>query len=450
MSRAQVDINLKGTKPQMEFWASDARYRAFVGGIGSGKTFAGCVEVLRQKPKTRGAIIAPTYRMLQDATLQTFLEMARKADIIREWRRSDMIMTLENGTEILFRSADEPDKLRGPNLGWFWLDEAAMMPELVFDLMIGRLRLAPGLGWVTTTPKGRNWLYKLFGKGRDGYDLIQCSTRSNTFLPKHFAGTLMEKYKGVFLEQEEGGKFVEWVDAPAYDSYSSGRNVKKGIRSRYQPSLPLYLTCDFNARVMIWGVIQIIGKQPLLLTEVAMVGTIPKSPSIPRMVSKFRLAFPDHAGGVVIYGDASGDSLAAQTGRTSYDMLLEGFRNYSCPVDLMVPRKNPPVINRVHAMNDVLEGAGEWLPLLMDEDETPFIQRDFSNVEWDESGTRIKQITDKLDERSTLTHASDGVGYWAAMDAPFASLQAEVEKISRGSDSATEQVEYDGLAVGGF
>jgi len=450
MSRAQVDINLKGTDPQMQFWAAEERYRAFVGGVGSGKTFAGCVEVLRQPAKTRGAIIAPTYRMLQDATLQTFLEMARKADIIREWRRSDMLMTLENGTEILFRSADDPDKLRGPNLGWFWLDEAAMMPELVFDLMIGRLRLNPGRGWVTTTPKGMNWLYNLFGKGREGYSLTQCSTRSNIFLPKHFSGTLMEKYKGVFLEQEEGGKFVEWVDAPAYDSFSSVRNVKKGIRSRYQSTLPVFLACDFNARVMIWGVVQIIENQPMVLTEIAMVGSSPRPPSIPRMVSKFRLQFPDHAGGVVIYGDATGAALAAQTGRTTYDILLDAFKNYSCSVDMMVPKANPAVANRVRAMNNVLDGAGCWLPLVMDEDETPFIQRDFSNVEWDESGMRIKQITDKLDERSTLTHASDGLGYWASMDAPFASIEAEVEKTDNQTDYDFPQVEYDGLAVGGF
>lgn len=448
--RLQVDLNVKGTKPQRKFWDSNDRYRAFVGGVGSGKTYAGCVEVLRQKSKTRGAIIAPTYRMLQDSTLQTFLEMVTEADIISEWRKSDMQMVLKNGTEILFRSADEPDKLRGPNLGWFYLDEAAMMPELVFDLMIGRLRLAPGRGWITTTPKGMNWVYDLFAKGRDEYDLIQCSTRSNTFLPKHFSGTLMDRYKGVFLEQEEGGRFVEWVDTPAYDSYIRNRNVQPGLRSRYRPSLPIRLTCDFNARVMVWGVIQVIDRQPIILTEIAMVGTVPISPSVKRMVTKFRLEFPDHSGGVMIYGDATAESLSAQTGKTSYDSMLEAFENYSSEVQLIIPKSNPRIVNRIRSVNDVLDGTGEWFPLLMDEEETPFIQRDFANVEWDASGTMIKQITDRLDARHTLTHASDGIGYWAAMDVPFAGVKEGMGKKSRETSYDYEQVEYDGLAVGGF
>lgn len=450
MSKPLVTLNTKGTVPQMEFWSAEEAYRAFVGGVGSGKTYAGCIEVMRQPSRSRGAVIAPTYRMLQDATLQTFLEIAREADLIEEWRRSDMLMRLRNGTEILFRSADEPDKLRGPNLGWFWLDEAAMMPELVFDLMIGRLRLAPGRGWVTTTPKGMNWLYSLFGKGIEGYKLVQCSTKSNTFLPERFAKGLERRYKGVFLDQELDGKFVEWVDAPAYDSYSSAKNVRKGIRSRYQPSLPIILTCDFNARVMIWGVIQIQGNQPLMLTEIAMVGTVPSTPSIKRMVSKFRLEFPDHAGGVLVYGDASGENLSHHTGTTSYDIMLEAFRNYSCRVELMIPRKNPPVLNRIRSTNDVLDGHGDWLPLLMDEDETTWFQRDFANVEFDESGTRIKQITDKLDDRHTLTHATDGFGYWASMDVPFASIKADIEKSGDQDWDDFYQVEYDGLAIGGF
>ena len=65
------------TGPQVAFWGSPERFRAFVGGIGSGKTYAGTVEILRQPAGSTGMVVAPTYPMLRDATLRTFADLAR-------------------------------------------------------------------------------------------------------------------------------------------------------------------------------------------------------------------------------------------------------------------------------------------------------------------------------------------------------------------------------------
>lgn len=141
MTTERTIINVQGTEPQLKFWTDPRRYRAFIGGVGSGKTYAGALECIRQDP-SRGAIIAPTYRMLMDATLDTVMRIYEQANLVKEWVKSEMRMTTHNGLDIIFRSGDDPEKLRGPNLGWFWLDEAAMMPELVFKIMLGRLRLS--------------------------------------------------------------------------------------------------------------------------------------------------------------------------------------------------------------------------------------------------------------------------------------------------------------------
>ena len=60
---------------QVNFWNDPAKFRAFVGGVGSGKTTAGAVELLRQPANRTGLIVAPTYPILRDATLRTFLEL---------------------------------------------------------------------------------------------------------------------------------------------------------------------------------------------------------------------------------------------------------------------------------------------------------------------------------------------------------------------------------------
>ena len=198
----------KQTAPQRRFWQSTAPYRAFIGGVGSGKTRAGCVEVLNMPPKTTGMVLAPTYPMLRDATFRTFLSLVRDAGILAEFNKAEMTVHLIDGKTILFRSADNPDRLRGPNLGWFWLDEAAMMSADVWLIMLGRLRGHPGRAWVTTTPRGSNWLAKLVTSGPD-YEMIRSSSRENPFLPPGFVASLEAAYTARMVRQEVDGIFLD-------------------------------------------------------------------------------------------------------------------------------------------------------------------------------------------------------------------------------------------------
>lgn len=201
------------TEPQLVFWQSQARFRAFVGGVGSGKTRIGCLAALAQPAGSVGVVAAPTYVMLRDATLRTFMELAQESGALRAWRKSEHTAELVNGSEIMFRTADSPDRLRGPNLGWFWLDEAAMMPVDVWNIMLGRLREFPGRAWVTTTPRGPNWIYDRWQRNvLPDYELIRSSSRSNPFLPPDFVQSLERAYTGRFSRQEIEGDFL--LDTP--------------------------------------------------------------------------------------------------------------------------------------------------------------------------------------------------------------------------------------------
>ena len=201
------------TGPQLQFWQSADPFLAFVGGVGSGKTRIGCLNVLRQLRGSTGVVAAPTYPMLRDATLRTFMELAHEGGVLAEWRASDMTAELVNGTTILFRSADQPDRLRGPNLGWFWLDEAAMMPVDVWNIMLGRLRESPGRAWITTTPRGDNWIYdRWVRKALPGYTIVYSSSRDNPYLPAGFIANLQGAYTERFARQEIEGQFL--MDTP--------------------------------------------------------------------------------------------------------------------------------------------------------------------------------------------------------------------------------------------
>ena len=198
----------KSTIPQQKFWSSDARFRLFVGGIGSGKTRAGIIEALRMPPHSTGMIVAPTYPMLRDATLRTFLELTRSANILVSFKQGEMQAKLRGERTVLFRSGDDPDRLRGPNLGWFMLDEAAMLADEVWNIMIGRLREKPSKGWAVTTPRGKNWLYYKFNSGIE-YDIVKSSSRDNPFLPEGFIESLDKSYTAEWRAQEIDGDFLD-------------------------------------------------------------------------------------------------------------------------------------------------------------------------------------------------------------------------------------------------
>jgi len=214
---------------QSAFHFSGAKFRAFIGGIGSGKTLAGVQEVIRacgRYPGSRGMIVAPTYRMLRDATRWEFLRVcAQVPGLLTEFKESANEATLVTGGTILFRSADEPDRLRGPNLGFFYLDEAALMSEQAWYITIGRLREKPALGWITTTPKGRNWVWREFAaEAREGYEVFRATTADNPYLAHEFVSSLEMAYTGNFAKQELLGEFVAF-EGLVYEEFSRAVHI---------------------------------------------------------------------------------------------------------------------------------------------------------------------------------------------------------------------------------
>ena len=195
---------------QVAFWTDPSAVRGYIGGVGSGKTFAGAVEVLRQPEGTTGVILAPTFPMLRDASQRTFFNIC-PPQCIKEHNKSENRTELANGSTILWRTADNPDHLRGPNLSWAWIDEAAFITEAAFKVVLSRLRVAPGHLWVTTTPNGQNWLYRRWVQDQLGYALHYGKTADNPFNVAGFAEELRRQYAGdpAYAAQELDGQFVD-------------------------------------------------------------------------------------------------------------------------------------------------------------------------------------------------------------------------------------------------
>jgi phage terminase large subunit-like protein len=133
-----------------------------------------------------------------------------------------MMATLVNGSEILFRSTDSPDRLRGPNLHWWFGDESAMYDKEVWPIMIGRLRAdgRAGMACLATTPRGRNWLYER----QNEMTMFRARTRDNPYLDREFIESLEASYTGSFARQELEGEFVSY-EGLVYEDFDRGKHV---------------------------------------------------------------------------------------------------------------------------------------------------------------------------------------------------------------------------------
>jgi|Deesub1362A_J573_1020465.scaffolds.fasta_scaffold01443_18 PBSX family phage terminase large subunit len=221
------------TGPQHDFFCDTAKFKAFISGIGAGKTVIGWLQAIREaseQPGSRGLIVAPTYTLIKDVI---WWEMDRwlPQEVVREFSENKKVLKFTNGSEILFRSADNPrhiERLRGLSIAWFWIDECSLLPKLVWDILIGRLRQPEYeyKAWITGTPKGFNWIYDLFVENPtpDSFILYNVPTSSNIFLPKKYIKSLEQQYKGQFALQELGGKFVKF-EGLVYPGFSVPKHV---------------------------------------------------------------------------------------------------------------------------------------------------------------------------------------------------------------------------------
>ena len=270
-ARQKLRIDLSKYRKQLDFVYDPARFLCFNAGIYSAKTFSGAIRTLRfctDLGARCGMVVAPTYTMLKDATIPVIQEVAGPVWDNKRYNRSPPMSGYIKQAEIRFRSADKPDNLRGPSLDFIWIDEAAMITHEAWKICLGRLRrgnVARPM-WITTTPRGRNWVYDEFIEKVQGnpkragrYKLYTASTWDNPFADKEIIEDLKESYSGAFAKQELEGQFVAF-EGLVYDTFRREIHIKEppaelrrvvaGVDWGYSnPAVILVLGIDGDGRI---------------------------------------------------------------------------------------------------------------------------------------------------------------------------------------------------------
>lgn len=336
----------------------NTKFRAYVGGFGSGKTYVGCLDLglfAGQHPKTTQGYFAPTYRDIRDTFWPTMEEAAYSLGFKTKIKTADKEVELYRGKVFygttICRSMDDPGGIVGFKIARALVDEIDILSkdkaQAAWRKIIARMRLVipgvvNGIG-VTTTPEGFRFVYDSFKRDpKSNYSMVQASTYENAeFLPPDYISSLLEDYPDELIKAYLMGEFVNLTSGTVYRSYDRQRHRST---ESIQPREPLHIGQDFNVGNMASVVFVPRGRAWHAVDE------LQGLQDTPHLIEVLKDRYPGHH--LTIYPDASGGSRKTVNASTSDIELLRNAGH-----SIRAPDANPPVKDRILAVNTAFEKA---------------------------------------------------------------------------------------------
>lgn len=386
----------------------NTKYRAFIGGFGSSKTFSGCLDLLifaGRHPKTRQGYFAPTYSDIKDIFFPTIEEAAHMMGFTTDIKIANKEVHLYRGRlyygTIICRSMDNPASIVGFKIARALVDEIDVLPKdkanLAWNKIVARMRLKiegveNGIS-VTTTPEGFKFVYSKFAENpTESYSMVQASTYENQeYLPDDYIQTLIETYPSELIDAYIMGGFVNLTSGTVYRSYN-----RIGHRSHetIQEKEPLYIGQDFNVDKMASTVYV---KREKVWHAVSELTGLFDTPAVIKVIKE---KWPEHK--INMYPDATGQNRKS-VGASESDLSLLDAAGFS----VYRNNTNPLVKDRVLSMNKALEDK-----LVMINDKLcPVTAKSLEQQAYDKNGVPDKKGGDD--------HQNDATTYPIAYEMPI-------------------------------
>lgn len=147
--------------------------------------------------------------------LLTFLKVLKQTGLTPgkdfKFNKTELIFEFDNAL-VEFKTADDPESLRGAGLDMLWVDEAATINNRdAWDVISPSLVDKDGLSVFTTTPKGRNWYYEEFYDGEalqdDSIFRVEYRSVDNPHLKAEVIEYYRKRYHPLKFKQEFEASF---------------------------------------------------------------------------------------------------------------------------------------------------------------------------------------------------------------------------------------------------
>lgn len=193
---------LKAYKPYAKDY--NTRITVLYGGAGSGKSFFGVqkhvIKALSMKRKI--LVVRKVGATLKSSIWDLFIEiLAGIAGSIRSINKSELQIELCNGSQIIFKGLDDPEKIKSiQGITDILIEEATELSLDDFTQLNLRLRSQEPYNQITLmfNPVSKaNWVYKYFFENGSPEDCAICKTtyKDNSHLPQEYIDSIMELEK---------------------------------------------------------------------------------------------------------------------------------------------------------------------------------------------------------------------------------------------------------------
>jgi hypothetical protein len=369
-----VQVRYAPSKTTKRFLKSNARVRALIGPLGSGKSSACAVEALRRAcsavpcrdgvRRTRGVIVRNTYPELRDTTRKTFEEWVPRECGTWVENENKFVMKFDDGngpieSEVLFRSLDRPDdirKLLSLELTWAWLNEGKELSKAAFDMIQSRVGRYPakknfaagakpwfGVWLDTNPPDTDHWIYRIFEEERpEGFELFrqpggrEPDAENLQFLPEGYYQNLCHGKDAEWVKVYVDGQYGYVRDGkPVYPEWRDTIHVQACLRN--EKFGPVLLGQDFGLTpAAVIGQRDPSDGQLQILDELVSedMGALQFGETL---VRKLKLEMPGEVRG---HGDPAGDQRAQTDEKTPFDIMRSvGLMLRSAPTNDFIRRR---------------------------------------------------------------------------------------------------------------
>jgi hypothetical protein len=219
--------------------------------------------------------VSPTYTMMMDVVLPELTEAIQRLSFqlgyqVARYSKSNRVWSFRNRYTLLMRSAERPDRLRGPNMSHIWVDESEVIsaPMYTFNVLLGRMREASQPPYriqqyksmlVTTTPNGPTGMVgHIIQQQKEGdLDFMWVRQRSdeNPALDDMFFRVMEGSYSEDFKREQLDAEIVVrsgsvYGKTFKQEPFNPGTGFASGnmIPWEYRPNLPTYVGIDWGHR----------------------------------------------------------------------------------------------------------------------------------------------------------------------------------------------------------
>lgn len=413
------------TEPQARFFQMDAKYPAFVGGFGTGKTetLANCaIRDAMQAPQCMIGMYEPTYDLVRLILAPRMEEKLSNYGIRYRYNKQENIIYASSGGcgDFVLRTLDNPARIVGYETYRAHVDEIDTLKEdhaeLAWQKIIARNRqqhdgVVDKLNRVSvyTTPEGFRFVYRRWAKDpAPGYEMIQAPTSSNPFLPDDYIDSLRASYPPQLIEAYLDGRFVNLNSGAVYPEFSRTLNHAPVTAEKGEP---LHCGMDFNVLKGASALFVVRNDRPFAVAELT---GVRDTPEMARLLDE-RYRQKGHS--VTIYPDASGQNTSSKSASES-DLSILKQKGFTVRVN----STNPAVKDRVNAVNAlILNDAGERR-LMVNTHACPVLTEALEQQAYDKNGDP--------DKSAGFDHVNDAAGYFLVKNWPIVKRTTTVSSLS--------------------